>query len=1183
MADFMAQKFLTSSEDEQVVIVRNLYAAVMHRAGLGDNAEGQELMQEVLKKTLNERAGFTTTVKTEIDPTFANVMPKDSLRFENETPVMNAAGAIQPSQLAGAIGPLPLEDIAIKANEIRSKSSLMKAAKGATKSKWAKDFVDFWSIFTLFPRLGIRSAIDEGFMYALTAPANDLLAFAKGEGRRLGRGSSAYTGSKSAEGIIAGVMSKTFKKAPSDYMGVEARNELIEQIAKQEGVSPAELSHLRINQEIASRAAIFLKGLDDEARGYWAQAMVHHPDILGSMASSISARTSLGGRFDDEILTEQINISELTKALNSIGKEATGKKFKFGKYSEIDVDKLRAANPKYVALAHYDNWYIRFATPRQHGKLELPDNYRVAPAVAFFANNALRTPDDLVRASDSMMEYLGFTKNQGDFWVKTPGNEAAVQKFLSYFSDTVFQRQMGKTDEEITQIYVNRMLMDMRDNFHGGPNLYNANLYDAVRKNYDVLKAKEIETGVRINGKWQKAAASIDIDTFEDATKGFQPRGFINTRVEFPNFTDLESAYKRTGDKMMELMDKQVNGILRQPAVMVSYTHLRKNYAGIEKAYSDKVFKGMVDSDPVRYATPQAKARARERANVMAEKRFTELAMEQAADTVLKFADNPSIRSNFAVSVRTVGRFYRATEDFQRRMYRLKDVSPRVLYRMRLAHQGLNASGSIYEDAEGMPYVMMPMDSIIFKATDTTIRALTPGTDNGYKQPMFNDFTFKLTMANPSFSPDAGLPTLSGPIAALGVLGMKHIIGNVPVPGSEVLAQELDNYALGSIGDNMDVVRAVVPSTLLKLYQVLPVNEKTRQEVTAAQQAIAYNAAAGRFLDANSTNEEKYEYLKNIRISAHNIVAMRAILGLISPVTPTAQESQGVPDYLLDVGITGLRSEFWDIFESIKAKYGDEIQDPYEMALTLFTGKYPGKIAYTVSRDEKQTKVLMAKTKEMRNWAINNKNLVSAYGEAAYIFAPNSGDFNAGVYNWLNATGLLEDKTIEKYYDDVLVAQDKQKYYDVASWQSDSLSTETRISERKKIIETATAARQGLLSSNPLLLTAITGGGNEIGTEERMLASVKEMIMNPESGIANGTVMKMKTAVQAVEDFIKFSNDESVRSLYNASTLKRQYRERVSRIIFELGNGDPAVQEAARAIFNSILKYYSRDTYKAVV
>jgi hypothetical protein len=477
---------------------------------------------------------------------------------------------------------------------------------------------------------------------------------------------------------------------------------------------------------------------------------------------------------------------------------------------------------------------------------------------------------------------------------------------------------------------------------------------------------------------------------------------------------------------------------------------------------------------------------------------------------------------------------------------------------------------------------MMPMDNIIFKATDTTIRALTPGTDNGYKQPMFNDFTMKLNLANPSFSPDAGLPTLSGPIAALGVLGMKHILGNVPVPGAARAGQELDNYALGSIGDNIDIVRAMVPSTLLKIYQTLPINEKTRQEVTAAQQAIAYNAAAGRFLDPNSTNEEKYEYLKNVRISAHNIVAIRSILGLISPVTPTTQESQGVPDYLLDVGITGLRSEFWDIFDSINKKYGDDVQDPYEMALSLFTGKYPGKIAYTVSRDEKQTKVLLSKTTELRNWALSNKGMVDAYGEAAYIFAPNTGDFNAGVYNWMNATGLLQDKTVEKYYEDVLVAEDKQKYYDVARWETDKLGEETRVSERKYIIETATQARQGLLNSNPLLATAITSGGNEIATEERMLQSIKEMIYAPNMPIAEGTAMKMKAAVQAMEDFVSFAKDESVRSLHNASTLKRQYRNRVETIINDLAQQDPALREAARAVFRSILKYYSRDTYKAV-
>ncbi len=74
MADFIAQKFLQSSEDEQVVIVRNLYAAVMQRAGLAGDPNGEKLMHDILKRTLNERAGFTTTVKTEIDDAFSGVI-----------------------------------------------------------------------------------------------------------------------------------------------------------------------------------------------------------------------------------------------------------------------------------------------------------------------------------------------------------------------------------------------------------------------------------------------------------------------------------------------------------------------------------------------------------------------------------------------------------------------------------------------------------------------------------------------------------------------------------------------------------------------------------------------------------------------------------------------------------------------------------------------------------------------------------------------------------------------------------------------------------------------------------------------------------------------------------------------------------------------------------------------------
>ena len=1205
MADFVAQKFLASTEDEQIVVMRNLYAAIMQRAGITDDA----IMKEYLKKTHNGRAGFTTTVRTEVDDQFAGLLSKDTIKYENDTALLEGSGAIHPSQIARGVGPLPLEEIALKANEIKSKQSLIKAAQGATKSKFAKDFTDFWSVFTLFPRLGIRSAIDEGFMYALTAPGRDILNFVKNEGRKTGRASAAYTGSSAAEGPVGSTLRKLFGKGPSSqYLGVDDRNRIIEQIAEQANVSPAEVQHLVINQAIADRVKIFLpEKLGDEAMQHWNEAMIYNPDVLNTMASSVAARSSLGSSFDEVIRNNQINLSELSNALNAVGRKMARKKhegknlsekeidelvknegLKSGtKYEEYAIEKLRDANPEYVTLAHYDNWYIRFATPRQHGRgLKIADDFRVAPAIAFFNHGALKTPENFSKAMDDMYTYLGM-KKVDDVWQVTEQNIDAVKKFNSFFGDSVFMRQEGKTDFDIARVHLERMLMDMRDNFHGGPKSYNEGLYDAIKSNYNALVAKEKAQqaeGMRkwkISSKWQKAAQMVDFKQFDELTRGYQPSGLIQTRIEFPDLTTFDSAFKRLGNTMMESMDKQVNGLLRQPAVMTTYLRLRKEYSGIQTAYARELRAKMIAENPTKWKGDKAQARLNNIVEEQSAKHFTEIALNDAADTVLKFADNPSIRSNFAVEVRTVGRFYRATEDFWRRVYRLKDVSPTVLYRMRLAHLGLSSSGMFHEDQNGEPYIMMPMDNIIFKATDTSIKALTG--ESQYKQPMFNDFTFKLANVNPSFSPDSGLPLLSGPIAALGVIGMKNLVSKVPIPGAEKAAQDFDNFALGNLGDNVDVVRALVPGSLLKLWNILPVNEKTRQEVTAAQQAIAYNAAHGLSLQPTASDQEKYEYLNAIRTSAHNVVALRSILGLISPVTATMQESKDVPDYLLDVGITGLRNEFWDIYEAVNKKYGSDVQDPYELSLSIFTGQYPGKIVYTVARDEKQTKVLISKTTQMRNWAIDNKKLIGAYGEAAYIFGPHTGDFNAGIYNWLQASDLLKDKDLETYFRDVQVAEDKQAYYDIASWEKDSLASQTYISERKRIIETATQARKGLLASNPLLLGAITGGGNEIATEESMLSSLKQLVSDPTTNIEDGVRLKMKTAVQAMEDFMSFAKSDQVRSLYNASSLKRDYRARVEGIINQLASEDPAVKEAARAIFNSILKYYSRDTYRAAV
>jgi hypothetical protein len=637
------------------------------------------------------------------------------------------------------------------------------------------------------------------------------------------------------------------------------------------------------------------------------------------------------------------------------------------------------------------------------------------------------------------------------------------------------------------------------------------------------------------------------------------------------------------------MMDKQVSGIYRQPAVMVAYTGLRKKYAGLEREYVRQQYDVLAGGVFKETLAEAEKKRLMAVAKDIAEKRFTEIATREAADTILKYADNPTIRSNFAYASRTMGRYYRATEDFYRRIYRMKDVSPRVLYRMRLAHLGLDATGAVHYDQNNEPYVMMPMDEILFRATDTTMRVLTG--NSGYSQPQFNEFTLKLRMMNPSFSQDAGVPTLSGPIAGLSMIGFKNILGSVPGslpfigekidPTLEQVAEKIDTFALGNIGDNVDIRRAIVPISLQRIWSILPFDEKNRQEVTAAQQAMAYNAANGRYLDPNATEEEKNEYLKNIRISAHNVIALRNILGLISPVAPTAQDSKGIPDYIKDTGITSLRSEFFDILNSVSKLNQGDVDDPYELALSTFTGKYPGKLIYTVSPSEKGSKVVIKNTDGLKDWAIKNKELLATYGESAYIFAPQVGKFNAATYNWLKASGLIENKTLEKYYEDLMVAEDKNTYYQIAKEERNALESESDPQIRTDIIKQATAARKALKDANPLLNPALIGEGNNIGDEEVMLGRVEQMIGNANTPVEPATRQRMSMAIRLMRNYIAFARNPEMANIINGVELKAEQKRIVEEQLKELMIGDPYVTEANRAIFRSILNFYSRDSYFA--
>ena len=208
--------------------------------------------------------------------------------------------------------------------------------------------------------------------------------------------------------------------------------------------------------------------------------------------------------------------------------------------------------------------------------------------------------------------------------------------------------------------------------------------------------------------------------------------------------------------------------------------------------------------------------------------------------------------------------------------------------------------------------------------------------------------------------------------------------------------------------------------------------------------------------------------------------------------------------------------------------------------------------------------------------------MIDVYGETAFIFGPNVGEFDAGTYAWLEAAEFIKDKNVEQYYTDVLVSKDKQAYYDVGRKEREILSETYSISERRAIIQRSTNQRAALKASNPLLETALTAGGNEVASEEKMLVNMEQILRDVNVNIPKETRVKMMNITSQVREFINLALDTTAREASNFSEVKRARKEQIESLIADLSTGDLMLKEANRAIFRAILNYYSRDTYVAI-
>ena len=1198
-ADAFAEAFVDESAEIQLTMIRNLYSAYMLKIGMYGSPGGKAQAEQILASTFNE-TGMLSTTRSEVPLSFIDEISTNLIRYENDIPFQASKGIVQPSQVTEGISPLPYDLLQqySATSKLSQKINFTNMFGGATRNSFIRKYTDFWASNTLFPRLGIRSAIDETFFFFLYSPYYELKSFLKGEAIFPTRALTSITGSKSSQGMYARALYKIIKKAdPTKRFSPEVRYNAIKELTKKlstergYNVPEAEIKIGLIREDVVFRAKeLYQNTMPASTWTNIEKLMRNNPVVFESMINSMGAKTSLSGKIDVDFVDSMFTPSNLTRMMTDAGL-VTSKKYTARQVSEMSESA--------IAKSHFDNWSIRLP----YNSVSITEGIKLSPAPVFYKHNALKTKDDFIAARNELLKQMGidYSDEVGGFVIT---NLKLSKRFLSKFSSSVYYRQQGLPDEEIGRIHIENMLLDMRNVFHGGPNIYNDELFDLVKSKYAEIEIFRIKSKQNMDNAWENASASLTFDEFQKATVGRHPiSGEINSRlVSYGDDKDM-SVFEEEGgipkilekfqNWSMEVMDATVTGMFRQKALWIYFDNRMEQLVPYESMLKNRIEQELIEQG-------MAPALAKARAAVHAEKKTVEIAFKDSSEKLIEYVDNPAVKSNFAVSVRSVGRFYRATEDFHRRLYRLFTKAPlRSLYRLRLLNTGLDAAGDIYEDDKGDKYVVFPTDIIITSAIEPVVRALTG--NKSFNIPTFNDITLKLRLINPSFAPDAGQPAFAGPIGAVSVLALRSIFRNI-VPFAErinLISEEqaewlqpkaqttvdiIGKIGLGSFADTMTFRKAITPmlaDTFLGAASTLTPIEWDRQLSTATLQAIAYFQANGLGISENATAKEKKEYIDNLKISASNIIIARTLLGYVSPGMPSFKESKDLPAYMKKVGITSFKAEFWDIYNGILRNSGDDVSNVFDLAVATFVGKNPGKVIWTVPRTDKEYKVFIAQTNEVKNWAIKNKPFVDTYEEIAYLFAPSAGKYNSNVYNWLQAEGLIKLPSFEDYLLRLQIAEDKEEYFEIGIQLDKKLETVLSTQERKESINIAAQTKKELINSNPYLEAAVNGSINEQGALKIKFKNLNEAINNPKAPIDKQTRIAMKLLLEEVASFVVLADDKTMAMRFDFVDIKMQRKTEVVELIEQLIKSSPTISEANRLIFKPLLNSYSRDVDSA--
>ena len=1126
-----------------VIFMPTNFATVLKElyAGTDSVAKRMSIYQGLLKQTNNSRGLDLTDTGNTVSRAYAN---KGNVRHGLGDGELSRK-ALLPSEMNTTVSAPSLVDLDILAG----KSTIAKFVMGTANSKWVEGITNGWSFLTLAgPRYAIRNA-GEDLMVALamgTSPWG--LVKQRYTATRLNTALQSVKGLDKLEKVAAnplGVMLRFINKKEAEANAVrikaideeiiKGREELF-QLKKELGsmnVLTFDAKKVKaINVKIAELENKIQGGVAGQTRKILAESLSKGKidTFLRQFGIKIVDDESI------ELLTEQIiygNIDNLLAEVSEGGMNfATGATYnesvlQLVKDLGVDVRPLRldltTATKQYKASANVAGFGTRAITSDKSESSLIGYLLRLR----FYGNDELGSlalanvdlPDD-----QAMQILLGWLRSSRGKQLKS---EATAVNELDV-DDIRYAREVLQRAKELVTRRKDGTI--------------NKQLLDKIRT-YD--PSSPLGKGVNtytIQGK-------LDLDDVRNIDLGDLPAEYVGPEL-VPVVEESQRTYNimKNGWVWLGLANARLS---RQPMALYESIRIRKEMrsTGFEQKFIDDWTKG-TEKGTLNYQIGVKAAKTE----------LAKAAEERAITQVLSYVDNPLIRSQGSFAVRNWARFYRAQEDFYRRLGRLAKYNPEAFARAAATFDGVDHNGFIQKDENGDAYFVYPHFAPGYRAVQAALAGM--GIPQDFKVPFPVQFGGSVKMLTPSLNPDSILPTFSGPLGALSITMLGNVASFLPFEGAKQNADTITGMVLGKYAVDQDVVSRLMPAHVNRLLKTFDQNERDSHYASAYRKAVTYLEASGNGLPENPSIAEREAYREKVKNTTLSVLALRFVYGFIAPASIQTELKSEMAEWVRDSGKSNWKEIWYELYE--KYDFNKDV------AMAKWVELYPNQVPYTISESDRKTVGIFQNAEDSGKFVEDNKKLFDTYKEGAAFLIPNEGAFSYDAYRTMKSMGLRENKRVEDHLLEVQSAADAEIYYDRKNKFDESITNIADPVARKILRSQYNNWKDSYMAGRPMLEEYLGRGREKAIERVRALDDLSNMLddkkfanIRPETqDVLRQMVDSYKSYVKQKEVFDLVGGNREIIDIVRSGTLSR---------IKELSNFNENTLSAYMSIFSRLL------------